>query len=135
MYISKFSMAMSGLYLTFSTSVGFAKDEDKTPDTTPQNTLITIVSSEKTRTSAIDNTRKSKVSNSYILERRIRVRATAKSRLNTLSRLNTIKSHCWFACNLSLSGYGRDSSNIDVVCGEETILLHASWKSIGASSR
>lgn len=32
---------------TFSTSVGFAKEEDKTPDTTPQNTFITIVSSEK----------------------------------------------------------------------------------------
>lgn len=35
------------ILLTLSTSVGFAKEDDKTPDTTPQNTLITMVSSEK----------------------------------------------------------------------------------------
>lgn len=35
------------ILFTLSTSVGFAKEDDKTPDTTPQNTLITIVSSEE----------------------------------------------------------------------------------------
>lgn len=32
---------------TFSTSVGLANEDDKTPDTTPQKTLMTMVSSEK----------------------------------------------------------------------------------------
>lgn len=34
--------------LTLSTSVGLARQEDMTPDTTPQNTLMTIVSSVQT---------------------------------------------------------------------------------------
>lgn len=41
------------ILLTLSTSVGFAKEDDKTPDTTPQNTLITMVSSGKKIRAAI----------------------------------------------------------------------------------
>lgn len=34
------------LRVTLRTSVGLAREEDRTPDTTPQNTLMTIVSSD-----------------------------------------------------------------------------------------
>lgn len=37
-----------GVRLTLRTSVGLARQEDMTPDTTPQNTLMTIVSSVQT---------------------------------------------------------------------------------------
>lgn len=56
-YANIFSDCFKGdedlILLTLSTSVGFAKEDDKTPDTTPQNTLITMVSSEKKIRAAI----------------------------------------------------------------------------------
>lgn len=37
--------------LTLRTSVGLARDDDRTPDTTPQKTLMTMVSSDRQHTS------------------------------------------------------------------------------------